>query len=90
MENLIFLLATSFVLRLSTSRKFKNYFIGNTGCSALMFTNSFKKTLTPGGDAFHFNEFSEKDVTYGIICIDLKQECQLDEAEEMLRTYTTN
>jgi hypothetical protein len=88
MENLIFLLATSFVLRLSTSRKFKNYSIGNTGCSALMFTNSFKKTLTPAGDAFHFNEFSEKDVTYGIICIDLKQAYDLDEATEMLRTYT--
>jgi hypothetical protein len=87
MENLFFLLATSFVLRLSTSRKFKSYFIGNTGCSALMFTNSFKKTLTPSGDHFHFNEFSERDVTYGIICIDLKQQYELQEATEMLASY---
>lgn len=87
MENLIFLLATSFVLRLSTSRKFKSYFIGNTGCSALMFTNHFKKTITPSGDQFYFNEFSEKRVTYGIICIKLKNQFELNETAEMLTSY---
>ena len=87
MENLIFLLATSFVLRLSTSRKFKSYFIGNTGCSALMFTNNFKKTITPSGDRFYFNEFSEKNVTYGIICIKFQQEYDLDESADMLTKY---
>jgi hypothetical protein len=87
MENLIFLLATSFVLRLSTSRKFKSYIIGNTGCSALMFTNNFKKTVTPSGDQFYFNEFSEKNVTYGIICIRLKQEYEISETAEMLSSY---
>src|SRR3982751_3570565 len=87
MENLIFLLATSFVLRISSTRKFKNYFIGNTGCSALMFRNNFKKTLTPSGDHFFFNEFSEKNVTYGIICIKLQQEYAISETAEMLSTY---
>ena len=87
MENLIFLLATSFVLRLSTSRKFKSYFIGNTGCSALMFTNNFKKNITPSGDHFYFNEFSEKNVTYGLICISLKQEYELRDTTEMLAGY---
>jgi len=87
MENLFILLATSFVLRLSTSRKFKNYFIGDTGCSALMFTNQFKKSLTPSGDIFYFSEFTEKDVTYGIICIQLKQQYEIAETSGMLANY---
>jgi hypothetical protein len=87
MENLFILIATSFVLRLSTSRKFKNLFIGETGCSALMFSSHFKKSLTPSGDVFYFNEFSEKEVTYGIICIELKQEYELRLTSEMLASY---
>ena len=52
-----------------------------------MFTNNFKKALTPSGDQFYFNEFSEKNVTYGIICIQLKHEFEISETSEMLRNY---
>jgi hypothetical protein len=88
MENLILLLATSFVLRLSTSKKLKNFFIGNTGCSALLLSSSdFQSTQTASGDELYFSEFNEKEVSYGIICIHLKDDCDLDEASEMLHTY---
>jgi hypothetical protein len=89
MENLILLLATSFVLRLSTSRKFKNYFIADTGCSALLFSGEkrFKQTITDTGDSLYFNEFSERHITYGVICIRLKETYDLDEAMDMLSGY---
>lgn len=89
MENLLFFLATSFVLRLSTSRKFKNYFIGDTGCSALLFANEeeFERSVTASGDALYFHEFAERTVSYGIICIQLKESSSLKEATEMLVTY---
>src|SRR5215210_1653686 len=89
MENLILLLATTFVLRLSLSKKFKNYVIADTGCSALLFSGrrNFKQTITETGDNLYFNEFSEKDVTYGIICIKMKATYQLDEAMDMLAKY---
>lgn len=88
MENLIFLLATSFVFRISSPRRFKNYFIGDTGCSALLFTgNDFQQTRTITGDQLYFNECSEKDVDFGIICIRLQEEYTLDEASSMLKNY---
>ena len=89
MENLFILLATTFVLRLSTSRKFKNYLIADTGCSALMFSGNrqFKKTLTVTGDSLYFKEFTEKDITYGVICIRMNSNYELDDAMEMLHGY---
>ncbi|MFL5811505.1 MAG: hypothetical protein ACJ749_18420 [Flavisolibacter sp.] len=88
MENLILLLATSFVLRLSSSKKFKNFFIGKTGCSALLLSSSdFQSTITVSGDKLYFSEFSENKVTYGIICIHLREACELDEASKMLHNY---
>jgi hypothetical protein len=88
MENLIFLLATSFVLRLSSSKKFKNYFIGNTGCSVLLFPNAeFETIITASGDQLYFQRSREKKVTYGLICVRLHREYELDEATEMLNNY---
>ncbi|HWJ92337.1 MAG TPA: hypothetical protein VNR87_14575 [Flavisolibacter sp.] len=88
MENLIFLLATSFALRLSSSKKFKNFFIGDTGCSALLLSSSdVQRTKTVSGDHLYFSEFNESKVGYGLICIHLKQECDLNEASEMLHSY---
>jgi hypothetical protein len=52
-----------------------------------MFSGNFKKTITPSGDQFYFNEFSEKNVIYGIICIKLKQEFEIFETTEMLTNY---
>ncbi len=88
MENLILFLATSLVFRLSSSKRVKNQLIGNTGCSALLATEvELDSTPTQSGDQLYFHEFKEKNVTYGIICVDMKTEHTLDEAETMMRSY---
>lgn len=88
MENLIFLLATSFLLRLSPKRKIKNQFIGNTGCSALIASDDELETsTTTSGDQLYFHEFKEKTVRYGMICVELQNEYFIEDAEKMLSTY---
>jgi hypothetical protein len=88
MENLLLILATSFVLRLSSSKKIRNYRIGLSGCSTLWFNDHpFERTLTRTGDTMHFNEHAEKGVTYGIICIGLDTPYRTDESTTMLVSY---
>ena len=90
MENLFIFLATSFALRrLSGPRKIRNCFIGNTGCSALVFAgdNDFNYTVTRTGDDLFFHEYREKKVSFGIICIRLNKEYNLQSAEELLKIY---
>jgi hypothetical protein len=88
MENLLLILATSFVLRLSATKKLQHSFIGNTGCFFLFPKGiEFELTRTESGDDLYFNEFSEKGIIYGIICVDMKQRFPLQEATEMLGQY---
>jgi hypothetical protein len=89
MENLLFLLATSFVLRLSSPRSFKNHLIGDTGCRALLIPadNTISRTKTESGDDLYFHDTTEAGVTYGIICVCLQQQYSLEEASEMLGSY---
>ena len=88
MENLILFLATSLVIRFSSSKKIKLQFIGNTGCSALVSSdNKLESTLTQCGDQLYFYEFKDKNVTYGMICVDMNEQYSLTEAGEMLRSY---
>jgi len=88
MENLILFLATSLVVRLSSSKRIKLQFIGDTGCSALLSSdNKTECTLSQSGDQLYFHEFKDKAVTYGMICIQINSECSLEEAEEMLHSY---
>ena len=88
MENLLLFLATSLVIRFSSSKRIKLQFIGNTGCSALLSSNNkLDCTLTESGDQLFFHEFTDKTVTYGMICIKMNQEYSLAEAEEMLGAY---
>jgi hypothetical protein len=89
MENLLLFLATTFVLRLSSSRRFKNEFIEKTGCSVLQIApwNQFESSRTPSGDELYFNECVEDKVTYGIICIQLNQPYIIEVAETLLSHY---
>jgi hypothetical protein len=88
MENLIFLLATSFVLRLSAARKFKNKFIGDTGCSALLaFDEELESSITSSGDRLYFHEFRERKVNYGMICVQMDEQYDMTMAVEMLTSY---
>ena len=38
-------------------------------------------------DILYFNEFDEKEVSYGIICIELREEVELEDAENVMRSY---
>lgn len=89
MENLIFLFATSFVLRLTSARKFRNYFIGDTGCSVSLLPGcrNFEKVSTKNGDNVYFTEFKEDKVKYGVICITLNSEYDEDRGEALLLNY---
>lgn len=88
MENLILFLATSFLFRLSSGRKVKNQFIGSTGCSALLASDeSLESSTTASGDQLYFHEFKEKNVSYGMICVQMTSEYSLDEAEVLLKSY---
>lgn len=88
MENLLLLLATSLVFRMSSSQKVKNRLIGDTGCSALMATGTELESMpTRSGDQLYFHEFREGNVTYGMICVRMNTEHTLEEAEAMLRCY---
>ena len=88
MENLILFLATSLIIRLSFPPKIKNRIIGDTGCSALLAAeDELEFSPTQSGDHLYFHEFHDKNVSYGMICIEMKNESDLGEAEEMLRAY---
>lgn len=88
MENLILFLATSLVIRFSSSKTIKQVFIGDTGCSALLSSdNRLESSLTQSGDKLYFHEFKDKGVTYGMICVHMNQHYTPAEAEEMLRSY---
>ncbi|HEV7333854.1 MAG TPA: hypothetical protein VGN63_22660 [Flavisolibacter sp.] len=87
MENLFVFLATSLVLR-ATGPRFKRYLI-RPGCST--FLHSSARTLhvryTKDGDKVLFNEYVEDDVTYGTICVQMREEYTLAQAENILVNY---
>lgn len=88
MENLLLLLATSFVFRISASKKLVSQLIGNTRCSILFRSGSvFKKTKTASGDDLFCNEFKEGEVIYGAILVDLRQQFGIEHATDMLCSY---
>jgi len=88
MENLILFLATSFVIRFSSSKRTRLQFIGDTGCSAIICSdNKLESTFTQCGDQLYFHEFKDKGVSYGMICVQMNQKYSLDESKEMLRCY---
>lgn len=87
MENLFVFLATSFVLR-ATAPRFKRYLIC-PGCSTYL--NSSACTLqvrqTRDGDKIYFNEYTEDGVTYGTICVQMRDAYALEDAESILVHY---
>ncbi len=88
MENLFFFLATSLVLRIA-SPKFKRYLIGQTRCSSLLLTGNKQLfiTYTKDGDKIYFNDQEENGVSYGLICVQMKQVYTLNESEKILHYY---
>lgn len=90
MENLILFLATSLVIRFSssTTKRFKSKYVGNTGCRALLGADAdFEVSTTGSGDRLYFHEFEHGNVGYGMICVEMQQRYGLHTAETMLRSY---
>lgn len=88
MENLFFFLATSLVLRIPAPR-FRRYLIGQSGCSCLLFATG--KTLhiknTADGDRIYFNDHTVGAVTYGFVCVQMRELYTLPQAEIILIQY---
>ncbi len=89
MENLLLLLATSFVYRLAQPSGHKIQPIANTGCSALLPLRNagFDRSVTDSGDTLYFNDWTENNVTYGMICVRLSEPIELAKAGYMLYQY---
>lgn len=94
MENLLFILAATWAFRLSPSTKtFKKYQIGNTGCSIFLFGNNckFKKVLSPDGDTIHLSQCEESSGAFGVIAVQLKQPLsKLADADQVLSRFMKN
>lgn len=89
MERLIFLLTTGLVVHIS-GRRFKRYYIGHTGCSTRHLSGEFTTAFTTAGDKVFFNEVDEKDVTYGFVCVQMKDVSTMNEAYVILLQYLGN
>ena len=91
MENLLLILATTFVLRLSSSKKIKTHYIGNTGCSIKMpvHCEPFQFTEIPKNDALYFGEaVAGNGVTYGVILTKVKEPiADIAQAEKILAQF---
>jgi hypothetical protein len=87
MENLFVFLATSLVLKVASPR-FRRYLIC-PGCSALL--NSGGKTLhvryTKDGDKLFFNEYAVDGITYGMVCVQMKNVYTLKKSERILLQF---
>lgn len=88
MENLFFFLATSLVLRIPKP-KFKRYLIGSSGCTSLLLADNDQLQIkhTKEGDTIYFNDHTSNGVTYGLICVQMKQLYTLRQAETILVQY---
>ena len=87
MENLIFLLTASLVLYKS-AKKPKKIRIGDTHCSVLFSPDAvFDYTKSEDGDELYFGEYTDKKVTYGVLCPRISHQLPLDEAQEVMNSY---
>jgi hypothetical protein len=89
MENLIFLLTASLVLYKS-AKKPKKIRIGDTNCSVLFSPDAvFDYTRSDDGDELYFAEYTEKEVSYGVLCARISSKVPLDEARDIMDSYLT-
>lgn len=81
-------LATSLVLRIPSPR-LRRYFIGNSGATCLLFTagKSLSVKYTPEKDCIYFNDYTDNGVTYGLICIEMKDLYTKRQAKKILVAY---
>lgn len=88
MENLFLFLATSLALRLPQS-KFRRFLLGATGCSTYLVSgnNTVHFKHTKDGDRVYFYDHTVSGVTFGFICVQMKDVFTLRQAENILVQY---
>jgi hypothetical protein len=88
MENLFLFLATSLLLRIPAP-KFKRYVIGQSRCSSLLLSgsNTLHINYTKEGDKIYFTDDTVNGVTYGLICVHMKDVYTLRQAQAILVQY---
>ncbi|RYZ24872.1 MAG: hypothetical protein EOO10_19720 [Chitinophagaceae bacterium] len=88
MENLFLLLATSLVFRISKP-KFKRFLLGATGCSTYLVSgnNTVHFKHTKDGDRVYFYDQALNSVTFGFICVQMKEVFTVRQAENILVQY---
>lgn len=91
MENLLLWIATSLLFnRPAAPRTFQRQYIGHTGCSVCVLSDSdsFESTWTPSHDTMYINEMKDGSAVYGVIAIDLFEPTDnLDHAEGILGQF---
>jgi hypothetical protein len=87
-----FLLAFLFLIcaGISYSQSLKKYAIGNSGCSAYFVCNpgKFDEAKSPDSSEVYTGECTTDDVSYGIICVKLKEQiADMEASEGVLISY---
>jgi len=92
MENLILILATTYLLSRTQPNPygFKKYAIGHSGCTLFLPNDPgpFKPSFTKNGDLMYYGETEDRGVTYGCVTIVLREPLDnLAEAEKNLARF---
>lgn len=90
MKYYLILLSALFCAATVDGQSLRKYPIGNSGCSAYIFCDpgSFKKELSPDSSDVYTGECTSDSVSYGIICIKLKDKMpELKTAEDVMIAY---
>jgi hypothetical protein len=90
MKVLLILFSTLQISTVSFSQSLKKYVIGSSGCSVYMLCDpgEFQMTYSEDSSAVFTGECKPDSVSYGIICVKLKETIPAgDDAEELLISY---
>ncbi len=90
MRYLLVLFGFLLIVNCVFGQSFKKYPIGTSGCSAYFFCNpdKFDLSKSPDSSYVYTGECSAEDVTYGVICVKLKDKIDdLEACEKMLISY---
>ena len=90
MKTIWVLFSTMLISTISFSQSLKKYAIGTSGCSVYMLCDpgQFQMTFSEDSSAVFTGECKPDSVTYGIICVKLKETIPAgDDAEDLLISY---
>jgi len=90
MRSLFFVICFLLVVDYSFGQSFQKYQIGSSGCAAYFFCNPGKFILdkSPDSSEVYTGECTNDDITYGVICVKLKDKLSgMETSESVLIAY---